>query len=127
MQKKVMIVDDDTAFLEELSETLILNGYEVIAVNNAPEAVDIAQKNKPDVILLDLKMPEKSGFQVATELKRLDNFSKVPIIAMTGVYADESYDALMRICGILTCLKKPFYPQEVLKTIKVMLTLQRTS
>ena len=122
-QKKIMIVDDDTAFLEELSEALTLNGYAVITVNAAAEAIPTAERTRPDIILLDLKMPGKSGFQIATEFQRLEEFTRVPIIAMTGHYTDNEYNSLLRICGIRTCLNKPFNPQEAIKTIKVILTL----
>jgi CheY-like chemotaxis protein len=73
------------------------------------------------LILLDLKMPEKSGFQIATELSRLPETSRIPIIAMTGTYNDEAYGPLLRISGFRTCLNKPFDPQEVLKMIRVTL------
>jgi two-component system, response regulator PdtaR len=123
MQRKIMIVDDDKLLLEELQETLTLNGYNVITVDNPIEVIEKIKETRPIAILLDLKMPGKSGFQVATELKRVSETSGIPIIAMSGAYNDAAYSPLMRICGIQTCLKKPFTSEEVLKAIRVMLNL----
>jgi DNA-binding response OmpR family regulator len=123
VQRRIMIVDDDKLFLDELQETLTVNGYDVISVDNPIDIMDQIKKTRPIAILLDLKMPGKSGFQVATELKRTSETAGIPIIAMSGAYNDEAYLPLMRICGIQTCLKKPFAPEEVLKSIRVILNL----
>ncbi len=115
--RKVMIVDDDKEFLEELNETLGLSGYDVVSVNDSVAAIDTAFRIKPDVILLDLKMPQKSGFQLADELRHLSELSRVPIIVMTGFFKDE-YASLLNICGVRKCLKKPFNPLDVIAQIE---------
>ncbi|MDD5730769.1 MAG: response regulator [Candidatus Omnitrophica bacterium] len=117
MSKKVMVVDDDQEFLEELNETLDLSGYAVVTVNNATKVAEEANREKPDVILLDLKMPEKSGFQVADELKHISELAHVPIIVMTAFFKDD-YLPLLSICGIHKCLKKPFNPLDVIAQIE---------
>ena len=115
--RKVMIVDDDKEFLEELNETLGLSGYDVVSVNDSVAAIDTASRIKPDVILLDLKMPQKSGFQLADELRHLSELSRVPIIVMTGFFKDD-YASLLNICGVRKCLKKPFNPLDVIAQIE---------
>lgn len=120
MNKKIMIVDDDKEFLEELRETLVLSGYDLVAVNDATMALDLANSARPDVILLDLKMPQKSGFQVADELRHLSDVSHVPIIAMSA-YLKDDYASLLNICGIKKCLKKPFNPLDVIAQIEQVL------
>jgi DNA-binding response OmpR family regulator len=117
MNKKVMIVDDDKEFLEELNETLNLSGYDMVAVNDAGSDVDVAAQTKPDVIILDLKMPKKSGFQLADEIKHLQEIADIPIIAMTGFLKDD-YTPLLNVCGIKKCLKKPFNPLDVIAHIE---------
>lgn len=120
MQRKIMIIDDDKEFLEELNETLTLSGYEAVVVNDATSALDVIIKTKPDVILLDLKMPKKSGFQVASELKYYSGIMNVPIIAMTGFFREE-FVPLMTICGIKKYLKKPINPLDVIAQIEAVL------
>jgi CheY-like chemotaxis protein len=116
-ENKVMVVDDDKEFIEELSETLSLSGYDVVAVEDSTTALDVASKTKPKVILLDLKMPQKNGFQVADEFRGFAELSHIPIIAMTA-YFKEDYIPLMSICGIKKCLKKPFNPLDVISQIE---------
>lgn len=119
-RKKILIVDDDKEFLEELKETLDLSGYEAIEVNDATVAFEVARKTRPDAILLDLKMPEKSGFQVADEIKHYQDIAHIPIIAMSGYFKDD-YGPLMHVCGIKKLLKKPFNPLDVIVQIEEVL------
>ncbi len=117
MYRKIMIVDDDKEFLEELRETLSLSGYEVLPVEDSTEVLGLVSSLKPDLILLDLKRPQKSGFQVADELRHFSEVSHIPVIAMSA-YLKDDYVALLDICGIKTCLKKPFHPLDVIAKIE---------
>jgi DNA-binding response OmpR family regulator len=120
MRKRVMIIDDDAGFLEELEETLTLSGYEVEPVNDASLALDAAVYFSPDVILMDVRMPKKSGFQVTSELRRFQALRSIPVIAMTAHFKDD-YIRLMNICGIERYLKKPFSPLEIVAKIETIL------
>jgi CheY-like chemotaxis protein len=115
--RRVMIVDDDKVFLDELKEVLELSGYDMIAANDATLALDMVSEAAPDLILVDLKMPQKSGFQLAHEVSRLSGLRHIPVIAMTG-YFKEEYGLLMNISGIKKCLKKPFNPLDVISEIE---------
>jgi CheY-like chemotaxis protein len=116
--KKIMIVDDDKDFLEEISELLQYAGYEVIIVNDSLSAMGIARSTKPDLILLDLRMPSMSGFEVAVNLKNFLETCNIPIIAITGYnpISDDSF--LKSFCSIRKCLKKPLRPLDVIKEIE---------
>jgi CheY-like chemotaxis protein len=116
-KKKILIVDDDKEFLEELREMLELCGYELVAVNDADKALQTAKEIKPAVILLDLKMPKKSGFQLANELRQFSEFTGIPIIAMSSFYKDD-YKTLLEMRGIKRCLNKPFQPLDVIAEIE---------
>lgn len=120
MNKKIMIVDDNKEFLEELKETLVLSGYDVIELSESSKVLSVARQVHPDLILLDLKMPEKSGLRVAYELKHFSEVSKIPIIAMTG-FLNEVHFPFMDVCGIEKCLKKPFHPLDAINQIELSL------
>lgn len=122
---KVMIVDDDSEFLQELKEILDLSGYEVTQISNPSSVVSEAAGNEPDVILLDLKMEGLNGFEVADQLKRTEKTSHVPIIAMTGFYTEEEHMSLMNICGIQRCILKPFNPLDVISAIEMALKVHK--
>lgn len=115
---RVLIVDDDKEFREELRETLDLSGYEVIEVEDARAVQNTASRTSPDVIVLDLKMDDMNGFEVAEELKRFTTTVGIPVIAMTGFFREDEHAPLMNICGITTCIKKPFNPLDVIAAIE---------
>ncbi len=117
---KVMIVDDDKEFLEELRETLVLSGYSMIAVNDSLSALDTAVREKPDVVVLDLMMPGKNGFQLADDLRHAPQLMQMPIIAMTGNF-EEACNPLIKMCDIKKCLRKPFNPLDIIAEIEAVL------
>lgn len=114
MERKIMIVDDDKEFLDEIAEILSTNGFRAIAVNDAELAPQTALKENPDLILLDLKMPKKSGFEVASEIS--DMASHIPIVAMSA-FVNSGYVAFLEACGIKEKIKKPFTEEEILNKI----------
>jgi CheY-like chemotaxis protein len=121
LKKRIFIVDDDKEFLEEFTSMLKDSGYEVASVAVSTAAVGIARKVKPDVILLDLRMGQMSGFEVATELKRYAETEHIPIIAMSGFYSMTEKSWLKNFCGFDKCLKKPFHPLDAINYIESVL------
>ena len=117
IKKNVLIVDDNKGFLSELEEMLALSGYSSITVENSSETRKAVEAVDIDVILLDLQMPGKNGFELAYELHNLPRFRDVPIIAMTGFFGD-NYRFLFKTCGITDCLRKPFAPLDVISSIE---------
>ena len=112
-----MIVDDDLDFLEELNDTLRSSGYEVEIESDPVAVVKAAGEKKPDVIVLDLNMPRKSGFHIADELARSPATAGIKIVAMTGHYTEKEHIRLMRTIGI-RFLIKPFTPLDVIAKIE---------
>ena len=117
-KKKVMIIDDDKEFLNEMVETLGLTGYDSISVAESINAAQKAVEAKPDIILLDLKMEKKSGFKVANELMTRPETKDIPIIAITGVFTHQEHRLLLNICNIKDCLTKPINPLDVIHLIE---------
>jgi DNA-binding response OmpR family regulator len=115
---RVLIVDDDKEFLQELRETLDLSGYEVIEVEDSRTVQYTASHSNPDVIVLDLRMEDMNGFEVAEELKRFTSTVGIPVIAMTGFFREDEHIPLMNICGIKKCIRKPFNPLDVISAIE---------
>jgi len=117
-EKKVLIVDDDKEFLEELREMLAVTGYDVTSVSDSIAAIKAARTVNPDIILLDLRMTAMSGFEVADRLKGFPDTAGIPIIAMTGFYTLKEHAWLMNFCGIKRCIRKPFNPLDVIAEIE---------
>jgi len=125
VRAKVMIVDDDQEFLQELSVVLASHGYDVVASANPAAVKEIAVTSEPAVIVLDLKMRGQSGLELADELRRFTKTLAIPVIAMTGFFTESEHMTLLNICGIRTCLKKPFAPYELMRAIETELTERR--
>ena len=117
MSKKILVVDDDQRFLEELTEFLCLSGYDAMAISSAFEALKTMIEVKPDLVLLDLKMPAKSGFQLAGEIRAIPEYSKVPIFAMSA-FVQEETAPFLSLCGINKYIKKPFSPARLVEEIE---------
>jgi DNA-binding response OmpR family regulator len=116
--RKVMVVDDDKEFLDEINEMLNLSGYETILLSDSRYAFMEVCKVKPDVILLDLKMDGVNGFELADELRSSPETKFIPVIGITGFYTEKEHQLLMRVCGIKQCLIKPFNPLDVIAAIE---------
>ncbi len=112
-----MVVDDDKEFLEELRESLTLSGYDVLAISDPVLALSVALQVSPRLILLDLKMPTMSGFQLADEIRVLSRIERIPVMAMSAYYKEE-YEPLLNMCGIRKCFKKPLDPAEIISEIE---------
>ena len=117
----IMIVDDNVELLEELENLLKLGGYDVIALSDGSKVFDAALESKPDLILLDLKMSPKSGFQIADEARNSLSLKDVPIIAMTGFFTESQHLMMMKLCGIKTSILKPFRPLNLITKIEFAL------
>ena len=80
----ILVVDDDSEFQELVEYNLRLAGFEVLQALNGPDGLEMARKEKPEVILLDTTMPEMDGLEVLSELKHDDRTEKIPVFMLTG-------------------------------------------
>ena len=112
MSKKVLVVDDEVRITEYLQKLLTKWGYEVITANDGSEALQKADTEKPDVILMDIKMPGLDGMSACSEITTAYS---IPVIIMTGV-GDENTKADSFVLGAFEYIEKPLDDVE-LKTI----------
>ncbi|MGE5280482.1 MAG: response regulator [Deltaproteobacteria bacterium] len=116
-KKRILVVDDDKGYLSEIVEALNVSGYEARGTTEPAGVVAEAERARPDLILLDLKMPGMSGFDVASLLKKEARLSTIPILAVSAFYKDGDYP-LAKVHGIWKCLHKPLDPEELIKSIQ---------
>ena len=103
MSVELLVIDDDSAVTALLSLLLKSNGFEVAATNNSTEGLSMIRENAPDVIILDLMMPEMDGWQIC---KAVREFSQVPIIILSALN-DPSMIASVLDAGADDYLTKP--------------------
>ena len=117
MRAKVLVVEDDPAIREALSYNLGREGYDVITAADGAEGLKVARSAKPNLIVLDLMLPEVDGFDVTSILRRE---SSVPILMLTA--RDEEIDRVLGLeLGADDYLTKPFSMRELLARVKAML------
>ena len=85
MKKKVLTVDDEYQIREFVSTLLEEHGYVPLQARNGEEAMDTIRKNKPDLIILDVLMPRKSGIKLYRELKTTESLKEIPVIIYSGI------------------------------------------
>jgi DNA-binding response OmpR family regulator len=116
-KKKILIVDDERDIVKVLVIRLQSSGYEVIAAFDGAQGVFMAHKEKPDLIILDIRMPAGDGFSVAERLKRSSHTWTIPIIFLTGSPEREAEGRAMDL-GARFFIKKPYDPEELLDAVK---------
>jgi len=84
MVKKIMVVDDEPDILFTVGQMLEMNGYDVVKVDDGKKCLDELEKSVPDLVLLDIMMPEISGWDVAAKIKENPKWNDIPIIFLTA-------------------------------------------
>lgn len=116
MPKKVLICDDEPYILESVSYVARKEGCEIFTAEDGAEALEVARAEKPDLILLDLMMPKKNGFEVCNELRNDPELKDTYVIILTarGQEADQ-HEAIRT--GANEYLTKPFSPRALQQKI----------
>ena len=117
MPKKILVVDDEPKIAEICQDYLKAAGYEVVTAMTGPDGLSAARREKPDLVVLDLMLPEMDGLDVCRELRRE---SDVPIIMLTARV--EETDKLIGLgIGADDYITKPFSPRELVARVRVVL------
>ena len=121
MKKIILIVDDDRLTLST-AQKLLGSEYKVVAVNSGKQAFKYLERHMPDLILLDINMPEIDGFEVMAKLQKDARWSKIPVIFLT---ADRSAETEIKCFGVGACdyIAKPFEPNIMLSRIRSTIEL----
>ena len=120
----ILVVDDSSQNLKLLSKILTESGYTVRPANNGRTALESAQRQLPDLVLLDIRMPEMDGFETCRQFKADKRTQKIPIIFISGLEEVEDKVAAFNAGGIDYILK-PFHPTEVLARVHTHLSLSK--
>ncbi|MEZ4497464.1 MAG: response regulator [Thermomicrobiales bacterium] len=115
-QRRIIIADDESLIRLDLREMLISLNYDVIAeVGDGRAAVDLAKKLRPDLVIMDIKMPEVDGIAAAEELTR----EKIAPVVLLTAYSDQALVARAREAGVVGYIVKPFRETELMPVIEV--------
>lgn len=117
MEKKVLLVEDEKNIILGVRTCLEAVGYLVHVVEDGEAALDYVQREKPDLILLDLLLPKVDGFEVCNKLKGDADTANIPIIVLTAMSGEEDRQRVTEL-GADAFMTKPFRPQELWDRIK---------
>lgn len=124
-QATIMVIDDRPANLNLLVEILTHQGYEIRIFPSGKLALKSAGKNPPDIIILDINMPEMDGFEVCAHLKTHANLKDIPVIFMSALTETRGKIKAFEYGGV-DYITKPFQPEEVKARVKIHLALAKT-
>ena len=120
-KNSILIVDDDTSNLLELTH-ILKSEYKIYAVKDGTTALEKAAESLPDLILLDVIMPDMSGFEVLAELKRSAQTNDIPVIFITGVNTSDNESEGLSI-GAVDYIRKPFDPMVVKHRVRLQIQI----
>jgi CheY-like chemotaxis protein len=121
-KKKKILVADDESIVRTLIRKILKNDYIVLEAQNGQEAVDMARRYFPDVILLDMLMPKKDGLTACYEIKADETINTIPIILLTAADAMGNKSLAKDVWGANEYLTKPFNTGELLVTIQQLMS-----
>lgn len=120
MRKRILLVDDNTELLDLLRESLKSAGYSIATATDGVEALKKANSLEPDLIVLDLVLPELDGFAVCETLKKAHNTASIPVILLTGLSSQFARFAGLE-SGAAEFVTKPVSPKQLISKIQELL------
>ena len=118
-RKRILAVDDAVIILRRITNALE-EYYDVVTVSSGTRALKYLEKEKPDLILLDIRMMPKDGFETLQEIRAMEDRSDIPVIMLTGA-EDKTYVIEGIKLGICDYILKPFSPDDLLERIQRVL------
>jgi len=119
--EKILVADDEVQYVEVISYKFRNAGLEVISAANGREALELAKKERPDLVIIDYQMPEMDGLELCVEIRKDPKISQVPVILLTA------YDMIInereqKMAKINALMSKPFSPRELLTKARELLS-----
>jgi CheY-like chemotaxis protein len=115
MGKRILIIDDEPGIIDVLKTRLENHAFEVLGAADGEEGLAKVIIQKPDLIILDVLMPEMDGYSFLLELKKLEGGGAIPVIVLTG---KDRMEEIFKLEGIQDYLHKPFEPEQLIAKIR---------
>ena len=119
VQKTVLLVDDDNEIIESMRTVLEAKGYRVMVARDGNAGLTVAERENPDLVILDMMMPKKSGFLVLEKLKGRPG-GLIPTIMITGNEGSR-HRAYAEMLGVRDYIRKPFAMEKLVKSVEQIL------
>ena len=120
VSKKILVADDEPSIVAALEFLLQRNGYEVHVARNGEEAIELVEAHNPDLVLLDVMMPRKSGYEVCARMREREEWRHIKIIMLSAKGRDAEVNKGLAM-GADVYVTKPFSTRELMAKIKGLL------
>ncbi len=117
---KILVADDEPDLRNLTRYTLEVDGHQVLLARNGLEALETIRQERPDLVVLDVKMPRMDGFQVCEQMKEDPLLREIPVIFLTAKGQTQDVERGLSL-GAAAYLLKPFSPEDLLETVRVVL------
>ncbi len=118
MAKKILLIEDEEIMINLLQKKLTKEGYDVHLAKDGEEGLETMKKITPDLVLLDIIMPKKGGFEVMEEMSKDEDLKKIPIIVISNSGQPVELDRARRLGAKDWLIKTEFDPVEVIEKVK---------
>ncbi|HCP08316.1 MAG TPA: response regulator [Candidatus Moranbacteria bacterium] len=123
MNKKILIIEDETSLQKALSEFLMEENFDVAAASDGEQGLILAKDENPDLILLDIILPKKDGYEVLAELKQDEKTKRIPVILLTNLESHEDIEKAFEKGASTYLVKSNYKMEDIVKKIKETLKL----
>jgi DNA-binding response OmpR family regulator len=121
-KKRIVCIEDEPETTNLVKLILARDGYEVLGANGGEEGLDLVREEIPDLILLDLMMPDMDGWQVYQHLKEDENTREIPVIVVTAKVQSIDKVLGLQVAKVDDYITKPFRPEELSERVKYVLS-----
>ncbi|MCH7882919.1 response regulator [Patescibacteria group bacterium] len=116
--KKILILEDDAALVKALSQALEKEGYAVLSALDGDAGFKLIEEEKPDLIILDIILPRKSGHEVMQEISKREELKQIPVVVLTNLESSQDVDKMMRLGAKCYLIKSDHSLEEVVEKVK---------
>ena len=118
MAKKILFVEDEPTLQKAVGEILTQEGFEVLSALDGEEGLELIKKEKPNLVLLDLILPKKDGFEVLKEMKEDEELKDIPVIVLTNLEGMGDVEKALSLSATTYLVKANYELEDVVKKIK---------
>lgn len=120
MKKKILLIEDESVIVEAITFLLEYEGMEVVAHSDGAGAARLAADIRPDLIILDAMLPNKSGFDIIAEIRSDDSITRTPVMMLTARGQARNREAALD-AGVTRFMSKPFANKEMVETVHALM------
>ena len=121
LKKKVLLIEDDEMLLDMYNLKFLESGFDILKAANGLEGYELAVKNKPDIILLDIILPQLDGFAVMEKLKNNKSTENIPVFFLTNLKQEEDVERGRKLGAVGYLVKATLTPTQILEKVKQFL------